>query len=132
MSFPAEFYGLTTLYGRRLINNTGFQTGSVEKDNGGIFTFSELRYFILDTTTGHPGGTSSKHQHSHATALPCSSRHVRGALGPPRCCDPVGGTVDTAQLGTAIGHQHHGSKTAGNATLEPQSRSQILTDAQKL
>ncbi|VDN99219.1 unnamed protein product [Rodentolepis nana] len=63
----------------------------------------------LDTPSGHQTTTSSlsqhskmsvqsmettssasKHQHLHSTLLPCASRHARGALGPPQCCDPIG------------------------------------------
>ncbi|CDS39446.1 nuclear receptor binding protein [Echinococcus multilocularis] len=59
--------------------------------------------------------TSSKH--SHSSALPCASRHARGSLGPPQCCDPTGRFKDVTRP-EAAGHQH--TPQSNRSSSEPQ------------
>ncbi|VDM30354.1 unnamed protein product [Hydatigera taeniaeformis] len=68
----------------------------------------------------------SKHQHSHSPLIPCSSRHARGSLGPPQCCDPTGRSKDVTQPGIA-GHQHIPQSIRSSSEPQPP-----VADAQKL
>ncbi|KAL5967198.1 Nuclear receptor-binding protein [Taenia solium] len=69
---------------------------------------------------------SSKHQHSHSSPLPCASRHARGSLGPPQCCDPTGQSKDVTQP-EATGHLHTSQPIRSSSEPQPP-----VVEAQKL